>query len=247
MNVFSNPKAPFQVRMMGAKFQPALYRPSKLGQIQFSPHVEAPITIELGSLPLSIGLFAGSGVSFLVGTQVPSIRMVTTIAGVALAGFGVINLFFPKKKPGEGVPPPLSPVAPGTTSGPLPPTEEEAFAAVTGRVLSPGDYETLDVSPIGTPKIPMRVRLSNGSSVAANFDLTVDVEEQPEPIGSMITAQQTMRIYLAPGETRDFDLVVPINSWDALVDYVEAYVTIRKRRFAGGGMEILASRVFVVE
>src|SRR3990170_5300633 len=86
-------------RVRGA-FQPIPYapaRPKKLAQIEFNPHVEAPITIELGSLPLSLGLFAGSGISFLIGAQVPSISGVTTVAGITLAGFGVVNLLLPKK------------------------------------------------------------------------------------------------------------------------------------------------------
>lgn len=234
-------------RIKGA-FQPIPYSPSKpkLSQIQINPHVEAPITIELGSLPLTLGLFAGSGVAFLVGAQVPSIRQLTTVAGVALAGFGVVNLLLPKQ-PIKGEQPPISTVTPGVVSPPLSATGEEAFASVVGEIISPGNYETIDASPIGTPHIPMRIRLSNPSTQRADFDLQVDVHENPHPIGAEIGAQQSMRIGLGAGETRDFDLAIAINSWDALVDYAEVDVTVRKRRFSGGESELLDSLMFVVE
>jgi hypothetical protein len=252
MKALFNPQNPFQVRSMGAPFQPIGYRPApykQVGQglVQINPHVEAPITIELGSLPLSIGLFAGTGISFLVGAQVPSIALVTTILGVGLAGFGVINLILPKKKPGAGQPPAIAPVSPGSTSGALPKTDEDAFSSVSGEIMAPADYETIDVSPLGQPKIPARLRLSNASGVVANFDLTLDIQEQPHPFGGAVSAQQTMRMSLGAGETKDFDVIIPLSSWDALVDYVDVDVTIRKRRFSGGESALVDSVMFVVE
>lgn len=251
MKALFNPHSPFQVRSMGSPFQPIGYQPSsprprQVGQISINPRIEAPITIELGALPLSIGLFASSGISFLVGSQVPSIAVVTTVLGVGLAGFGVVNLFLPKKKPGDATPA-IAPVAPGSTSGALPKTNEDAFSSVSGEIMAPADYETIDVSPIGQPKIPARLRLVNASAVVANFDLTLDIQEQPHPFGAAVGAQQTMRMSLGAGEARDFDIVIPLSSWDALVDYVDVDVTVRKRRFSGGDPALVDSVMFVVE
>lgn len=237
-------------RIQGS-FQPIPYSPSKLrnpklSQIQINPRIDAPITIELGSLPLTLGLFAGSGIAFLVGAQVPSIRPFTTVTGVALAGLGVVNLLLPKQ-PIQGEQPPMSTVTPGVVSAPLSPTGEAAFEAVEGSIISPGNFETIDVSPFGTPSIPMRVRLSNPSAQHADLDLLVDVHETPQPIGAEVGATQSMRISLGAGETRDFDMAIPINSWDALVDYVDVDVTIRKRRFSGGDGAMLDALMFVVE
>jgi hypothetical protein len=239
----------FQLNRLHGNFQPIGYKPSplrKVGQININPHVEAPITVELGSLPLSLGLFAGSGISFLVGAQVPSIAAVTTILGVGLAGFGVVNLILPKKKPGDATPA-IAPVSPGSTSGALPATNEDAFSSVSGEIMAPADYETVDVSPIGQPKIPARLRLSNASKSVANFDIMVDVQEQPHPFGAAVSAQQTMRMSLGAGETRDFDVIIPLSSWDALVDYIDVDVTVRKRRFSGGEPAMIDSVMFVVE
>jgi len=228
-------------------YQPAPYKQVGQGLVQINPHVEAPITIELGSLPLSLGLFAGSGISFLVGAQVPSIASVTTLLGVGLAGFGVVNLLLPRKKPGEGQLPAISPVSPGSTSGALPRTDEDAFSSVSGEIMAPSDYETIDVSPVGQPKIPARLRLSNPSGVVANFDLLIDIQEQPHPFGNAVSAQQPMRMSLGAGETRDFDIIIPLSSWDALVDYIDVDVTIRKRRFSGGDPAMIDAVMFVVE
>lgn len=75
-----------------------------LGQFDIKPqiNVSAPINLGLGSLPLSIGLFAASGASFLIGSQVKNVKGITDIAGIIAAGLGVLNLVAGEFKPAAG-------------------------------------------------------------------------------------------------------------------------------------------------
>lgn len=241
----------FHVQRMRTGFQPIPYQQAyqkpEMSQIQINPNIQAPINIGLGSLPLSLGLFAGSGMALLIGSQAPGIRPVTTIAALILGGLGTLNLLAPKGAPVPSGPPTTTPVTPGQSSGAIAPSAEEAFAGVEGRILSPGYGDQIDVSPVGTPSIPMRLRLTNKSKVDASFDLVVNSDEQPEPFGARVTNSQTMRVNLPAGETRDVDASVGISSWEALTDYVEVDVTVSKRRIEGGNKENLAGVMFVVE
>lgn len=248
------PAAPggFHLRRMHGAFQPVPYQQQyrhahRVGQIQINPNIQAPINIGLGSLPLSLGLFAGSGMALLLGSQAPSIRPFTTVAAVGLAGFGLINLLMPKDAPAPAPSPGPGMVTPGATSGPIAPTAETAFSGVSGRIISPGYGDTIDVPFWGTPQVPMRVRLTNPSPVDSTFDLVVASLEQPEPFGRQISNSQSQRVTIPAGETRDVDIAVGIVSWEALVDYVEVDVTVKKRRVEGGTPENLAGVMFVVE
>lgn len=68
-------------RLLGSA--PMLGNPSRaaLSQLQLTPtvnvnpnvKVDAPINIELGGLPLSLGLFVGGGLTFLMRTALPEI------------------------------------------------------------------------------------------------------------------------------------------------------------------------------
>ena len=244
----------FHLKRMSGGFQPIPYQQTyqpirpEMGQIQINPNIQAPINIGLGSLPLSLGLFAGSGMALLIGSQTPSLRTLTTITSIGLAALGALNLIAPK---GDQAPPPrptTTAVAPGQSSGPVEQSVEAAFAAVEGRILSPSYGDTIDVSPIGTPSVPVQLRLTNKSQHAdANFDLVIASEENPHPFGNNVGNSQSMRVFIPRGETRDVGVSIGISSWEALTDYVEVDVTVAKRRIDGGAKENLAGVMFVVE
>lgn len=244
----------FDLRRMRGGFQPIPYRQTyhkpELGQaIQINPNIQAPINIGLGSLPLSVGLFAGSGMALVIGSQAPSIRTITTIVSIGLAGLGVFNLLMPKGA-AAAAPPTTAPVAPGQSSGPIAPTAEDAFKAVEGRILSPAYGDTINVSSFGSANIPMRVRLTNKSETTdANFDLGISTIEEPS-IGAIVTNSQTMRVLIPHGETRDVDITIGVSSWGMLersgLGNIRVDVTVTKRRIDGGDKENLAGTMFMV-
>jgi hypothetical protein len=240
-----------QYRAFPIKVVPARWQPARLGQfIEVRPQVtvQSPqIEIGLGTLPLSIGLFAGSGLAFLIRGGLPDglPKTAALIVGTGLAAFGIFNLVAGKPAPAGAAArkePPLpaaGPIQPGTVSAPIPMTTEDTFSAVTARIVSPGDGTVLDVSGVGTPKIPVRVRVENASDQQAVLDLILEIVESPNPVGSGATSRQTMRVVLGGRETRDIDLQAELTTWGVFVDTVKVDLNVGRQRISGGDIEYL--------
>lgn len=234
------------------------WRPARrMGQlVEVKPEVkvEAPIKIELGGLPLSIGLFAGSAVAFLIRSGVPKgwPQTVATAAGALLALGGVGNLLFPKAAtPTASTAPPLPPPAapPGiTASAPqgYAPSREVAFGNVVGRITSPADFSTVDIGPFASG-YPVRLQLQNRAEVPVSFELELTAEETPHPVGGETVSSLPIQMSLSANQIRDLDVVMPIGSWGALVDYVDIVLVARKRRGPGEVAVLLDQHSFVIE
>ncbi len=246
-----------QVPIAGPRRPALAWRPpnagrklSKLAQVEITPNIDAPINIGLGTLPVTLGAFIASGVSFLVGAQVKSVRPVARVLGVGLAGFGILNLFFGTSAEAEAQATEDAVSAPegvdATASDAIPATNEDAFLTLEGRVLSPTEQQEVDISAWGGA-VPIRVRISNPSSSPVTFDLVIEHTEDPHPIGEVWSTETFLRITLGAGETRDIDTELKLTQWRAWVDYENIDVQILKRRIHGGGAERLADRFFVVE
>jgi len=229
------------------------------GLVELRPEVHAPVSINLGlgSLPLSIGLFAASGAAFLIGSQVRSVKGVTDIAGILAAAGGVLNLVLGGPKAAEAAAPPAAapanapPGSSGAVTRELIPTAEEAFAAVSARIVTPENFSTIDVSAFGSVEIPVRVRLENPSGIPASFDLILDMTEVPmfPPFGSEgdpISSSKTLEVTVAPGQVIDVDTTVPSLS-PSIAEHVEVTIVARKRRLSGGNPQNLYSTSFVLE
>ncbi len=189
---------------------------------------------------------------FVVGSQAPSLKPFTLIAGLGLAGFGAFNLFTRDAAAaipgGEELPGTASPADGGdaSVSPAIAPTSEEAFPLISGRVMSPTDFQTINQSPFSST-VPVRVRLTNPSSAPATFDMMIEVYEIPSPFGSDVTNSESTRVSLGAGETRDVDVSITLAAWGWSADTVDVYLTVRKRRISGGSQAILAAIHFVVD
>lgn len=241
---------PIAGRMPTQLFKPARRKPM-IGQVQISPEVNVPINIGLGSLPVVIGAFAASGAAFLVGWQVPSIRGITNVVGIGLAAFGVVNVLWPGAP--SGAQPESASVSPAPAGGqeasispPIQATEEEAFQALEGRVVSPTEWQTIDVSPWAST-VPVRIRLSNPVQKPLTFDLMITVAETPIPFSGEQANASSQRITIGPGETRDVDITIPLVTWGWSVNQVDVDLRIDKRRISGGDPALLAMRSFKVD
>lgn len=223
------------------------------------PTIAPVINIELGGLPLSIGLFLGSGLTFLLRTALPEgwPKTVALVAGSGLAVAGIVNLALPKAEaaappsaPLPGAPqapgPAPAPLAPGGAPAPYSPSEAVAFDAVTGRISSPADFTTVDIGPFAK-SYPVRVQLHNPSQAPVTFELELTADEDPSPVGSSMVASLPVQVSLGPGQVRDVDVAMPIVTWDTWVDYVDIVLTARKRRAPGESARMLDSRSFVIE
>ena len=241
------------------------WTPVRLGQpwVEVRPEVtvQAPVSVKLGlgSLPLSIGFFAGSGVSFIVKNELPKgwPRSLATALGATLAVAGVINLVLPQAEaaegakpaapaPGQLLPPPSSPGQTAGGAAPYIPPSPQAFGAVTARIVKPADYETIDISPFAG-SYPVRVEFSNPGPETVTFDLELEANESPNGSDKEIFSTLPVQVALGPGQVKSVDVAMPIASWDALVDFVDIQLYARKRSGPGGLPALLDYKTFVVE
>ena len=202
MRLLDRPPVPRAVRLAG--FKPAPYKP-KLAQFQLNPtvnvnpnvKVESPINIDLGGLPLSVGLFIGSGLVFVMRTALPEGWPQTAglVVGGGLAAGGILNLFKSKAEASTGAPagpaprgPSAAPSSPqgGISAQEVQPSMSQAFDAVTGVLTSPQDYSTVSVKPWSST-YPVRIQLSNPSGQPVNFTLELKGDES----GSMQNLHRT--------------------------------------------------------
>jgi hypothetical protein len=220
-----------------------------IGQgIDISPQINVPISVGLGSLPVVLGAFVASGAAFLVGWQVPGIRAVTNIIGIGLAAFGIVNVFLPK---GPGAPDDSGSITPaggqgGSISPPIQATEEEAFQQLEGRVVSPAEWQTIDLSPFSS-SVPIRIRVSNPAQNPITFDLLLNIHESPTPVGAEMDNTTSQRVTVGPGETRDVDVTIPLLTWGWAANQIDIDLRVGKRRISGGESALLDLRSFKVD
>lgn len=224
-------------------------------QVTFNPdvNVQAPLNIELGGLPLSLGLFLGSGLAFFVRPQLSNgfPKTAALVAGLGLAAGGIANLLLPKKAKASAAPAPGQPapiVPPGTPTGPSTatpylPQSSDAFSEVTARVVSPSEASTIDLWP-WQRSYPVKISIHNPSSSPATFMLELVGRETSQPDGNTYDTMLPQQVSIGAGQVRDYDISMPMSSWG---EYAEIDLDVYKRRVPGEAPERLASRFFVVE
>lgn len=212
----------------------ARWLPRRVGQL-VSPqvNVQAPVSVGLGPLPLSIGLFAGAGLSVLLGANVdrgwPRTIAYAVAAGLGLAG--AINLVLPQPaKPGSA--PTSAPGQAAREAAAYQPSSPEAFALVTGRITQPRDFDTVPIRKFDTT-YPVRLEFTNRGEGPVAFEADLTGEEDPSPLGSEATASSTVHVELAPGQTKLVDVAMPSATWALLVVYIEITLTLYKRSSSG--------------
>lgn len=258
------------IRKAGLKYAPPVRLGQRMGQlVTFDPKVDfrpdvkvqAPINVELGGLPLSIGMFLGSGLSFLVRPQLPAgvPQTVALVLGAGLAVAGITNLILPKAQaaaPAASTPTPVPGSTPTTTAPTAPgggvsapagvvPTEQAIFDGISGQVTYPGEAESVNIWPFAS-SYPIRVQVYNPSSVSATFYLQIVANEDPMPFGSAARTTFPMQVTVGPGQTRDIDINMPISTWAWNVKYVDIALAVYKQRMAGENPILMAQRYLVV-
>lgn len=244
---------PAALAMYRARYAPPRRRMGQLVEVSPEVKVEAPIQIELGTLPLSVGLFAGSALAFLVRSGLPKgwPQTVALVGGGALGAAGILNLVLPKAEATVPTRPSAAPsiVPPGgvpvVTRAYMPPSED-VFLAVTGRIASPSDLSTVNVGT-GANSYPVRLQLQNPGSTPASFEALLVADENPS-IGTETRSSLPVQVTVPPGnEILEVDLEMPLTSWGFYVDTVEVNLNLFKRRMPGSTPERLDSRKFLID
>lgn len=227
-----------------------------------SPKIAPVINIELGGLPLSIGLFAGSALSFYMKEHLPEgwPKTAALVVGAGLAAFGITNLMLPKAKASDATKAPgSSPPAPAQMPASSAPggaavTSPQAYSAsnamafenVTGRIVHPGESSTVTIGWF-RKSYPVRVQLMNAAQVPVTFELELIAEEDPAPVGQHVVSTLPVQVSIGPGEVKDVDVDMPIADWGTLVDYSDIILTAKKRRVPGEASQLIDMRAFVLE
>lgn len=234
-------------------------------KVDFRPDVkvQAPINVELGGLPLSLGLFLGSGLAFLLRPQLPEGFGKTTalVLGAGLAVAGITNLILPKAAaapaapapaPAPGSTPtttvPTAPAAPGSSvSAPagVALSDQSVFDSISGQVTYPGEGESVNIWAFAS-SYPIRVQLYNPSAAPATFYLQIVANESPLPFGNDARTTFPMQVTVGPGQTRDIDINMPISTWAWNVKYVDVALSVYKQRMAGENPVLMAQRYLIV-
>lgn len=251
--MLGQPPIPRRVAIAG--WRPAARRMGDLVTVNPNVNVSAPISIDLGNLPLSLGLFAGSTVVFVLKNELPkgAWRTGALIGAIGLAGFGVYNLFSKKQpagQPANQTPPAQATPATDVNGNPVTsqvvniPTNR-GFESISGRIISPTDFSTID-RWFWQKTYPVQIRLSNSSGEQVQFTLELTGQESPAPIGEDAVSPYALDVTLGPGETRDVDVDMPTATWGWNVTYVDVVLTAKKRRTAGDQPVMLDFKSFVI-
>lgn len=223
--------------------------------VQAPLSVSAPINIELGGLPLSLGLFAGSALSFALRGQLEKgwAQSAALVVGAGLGAGGIINMLLPKKggsttsqpSSGPGGAPPTLPPVGDAGKGSYNISPEEAFDQIDARITYPGeDGQVIDLSPFAG-FVPARVQVINESSVTVDFTLEMSYTESPA-WGSDHESTIPFLVSVPPG-AKDIPVNLPLSTWGVATDFVEVYLIAKKRRSPNTGAENLHSRTFRVD
>lgn len=225
------------------------------------PTITAPINIELGALPLSIGLFAGSGLAFLVRGGLPNgwPKNVALGTGAGLALGGIVNLLLPKRAPAPATPaapagppaPPSGVVEAGQKAGGFAPPSVPAFTRVQIEMVSPDPGQEIDNTGtflgIGTPKIPVQLRFYNPSEESVTVNLEFEWDEFPSALGYNLDSNHGSKVFqvtLAPHEERNetFELPIVSTGWSS----ISIALAIYKKRLPEENRFLVINRTFSV-
>ena len=230
-------------------------------KVDFNPDVkvQVPVNVELGGLPLSVGLFLGSGLSFLVRPQLQEgfAKTAALVLGAGLAVAGITNLILPKAQ--ASAPAPAAPSSTPTTAAPSAPggggavsapagvavSDQGIFNGISGQVTYPGEGESVNIWPLAST-YPIRVQVYNPSAASATFYLQIVANESPLPFGNAARTTFPLQVTVGPGQTRDIDINMPISTWAWNVKYVDVALSVYKQRMAGENPVLMAQRYLVV-
>lgn len=227
--------------------------------------VKAPIQIELGALPLSLGLFAGSGMALLLSSSLPKgwPQTLALVSGAALALGGVGNLLLKKTTPSASpVPGPVS-TNPQTTSPVVPappsaagqsvvtssysPPGDDAVTQITGHISYPGEGDTISLYPWQS-SYTVRVEFHNPTPATVTLDLVCEAMEDPASDASKEkTSSNSVQVTIGPGEVKSVDVPMSSQAWGFFVPYVDVVVNAKKRAWSGAPAYMVDARSFVIK
>lgn len=241
-----------------AAFMPS--RGNKLGQlVNVNPSVAVNIQTGLERFLFPVGLMAAGGASFVVGTVIPpSLKIVTTLSGLGLIGWGVYALIkggpggTASSSPAATPPPPTGATPIEASPQPFIPPSAPALGQIQIEMVSPLSGATLSSTGtflgIGTPKMPILLRFYNPTRESLTFNLEFEWDEFAA-VGDWNRdpqhGTQVFQVTVGPGEEKNqqFDLVIKTSGYSSSVDVALA---IYKKRVPNENRMLAMTRTFTV-
>jgi hypothetical protein len=267
---FMNPARPREVTLLGA-YRPAYAAPSpirataarggRLGQlVTVNPNVSVNVQTGLEKYLFPVGLMAAGGASFIVGTVIPpSLKVVTTLSGLGLIGWGVFVLIkggtsggAAGAAPAATPPPPTGATPIEASPQPFVPPSVPAFNMVQIEMVSPIDNATIGsvgtFLGIGTPKIPIMLRLYNPTPEAVTFNLEFEWDEFATVADFNRAPQhgtQVFQVSLGPNEEKnqEFDLVIKTGGYSSSISIA---LSLFKKRVPNENHWLVMTKTFTV-
>lgn len=267
---FMSPARPREVTLMGAyrpayaappTLRPASPRGGRLAQlVSVNPNVNVNVQTGLEKYLFPVGLMAAGGASFIVGTVIPpSLKVVTTLSGLGLIGWGVFVLIkggtssgAAGSAPAATPPPPTGATPIEASPQPFVPPSQPAFSQVQIEMVSPIDNATISsvgtFLGIGTPKIPVMLRLFNPSQESVTFNLEFEWDEFATVADFSRASQhgtQVFQVSLGPGEEKnqEFDLVIVTGGYSSSISVA---LSLFKKRVPNENHFLVMTKTFTV-
>lgn len=236
---------------------------TKLGQlVTVNPNVQVTVQTGIEKYLFPVGLMAAGGAAFIVGTVIPKdYKLVTTLAGLGLIGWGVYVLIkggtSGAAAPQPGAPAPTPPPPTGATpveASPQPfvPPSVPAFNQIQTELVSPAqDGNVSSVGTflgIGTKKIPVLMRFYNPTSESVTFNLVFDWTEQGSSFGyslSPLNGSKEFQVTLGPGEQKNQEFELPVVT-SGSTGQMDVGLSVYKKRLPNENKFLIMTRTFTV-
>lgn len=232
----------------------------KMGQlVTVNPRIDVSVNTGIEQYLFPIGLMAGGGATFVLGSAVPpSIKPITTVAGLALLASGVGVLLYRGMKGSAPAPAPGAPASGGvpvTSQTPPPayqPAPQDAFRSIQIAVASPQSGQTISSSGgflgLGSKSIPVQLQMYNPSPVDVTFNLNFSWDELPSLVGydrGRYRGTQSFQVTLAAGQVQNQTFSLPIQA-DVSWSQMQADLQVYTQRTPQENQQLLSNLTFTV-
>lgn len=236
---------------------------NKLGQlVTVNPNVQVTVKTGLENYLFPVGLMAAGGASFLVGTVVPpAFKIVTTLAGLGLIGWGVYVLIKggtssgAAQQPGAPAatpPPPVGATPVQASPQPFVPPTTPAFNQLQIAMISPNESDVVKSTGtflgIGTPKMPIQLQVYNPTGEQVTFTLEFEWDEYPSFADVNLTPKHgtaNYQVTLGPGEAKNETFSLPLAS-GGFSSAIDVALQVYKRRVANENRFLVQNQAFKV-
>ncbi len=233
----------------------------KMGQlVTVNPKIDVSVNTGIEQYLFPIGLMAGGGATFVLGSAVPpSIKPITTVAGLALLASGVGVLIYRGMK-GSAAPAP-APAAPSPSggvpvSGQAPPAyqpaPQDAFRSIQISVASPQSGQTISSAggflDLGSKSIPVQLQMYNPSPIDVTFILNFSWDEMPSLAGydrGQYHGTQSFQVRLGAGQVQNQTFSLPIQA-DVTWSQMQADLQVYTQRTPQENQQLLSNLTFTV-